>query len=70
MKDPHPSKISGEKVQRHIVKWNVNVSQVALAIVALVLLWKLSGMLGSSDGGGGDPGVGAGVDEDGTSSPW
>lgn len=62
MQDPHPSNISGEKVQQHVFKHEIQWGYVLLAIVALVAMWKFSGAIAAS--GSDEP------DESDTSSPW
>lgn len=42
MRDPEPANISGEKVQRHVFKHEINWGYVILAIAAVAVAWKLS----------------------------
>lgn len=46
MQDPVPENISGQKVQRHVFKHEIQWGYVLLAVVALVALWKFGGALG------------------------
>jgi hypothetical protein len=61
MRDPHPDNISGQKVQRHVFKHEIQWGYVLLAVVALIAMWQLSGAVASS--------AGDETDESDTSSP-
>ena len=50
MRDPAPSNITGEKVQRHVFKHEIQWGYVLLALVALVAIWKFGGVFASADG--------------------
>jgi len=39
MKDPQPSNITGEKVQQHVFKHEVNWGYVVIAAVVLFAVW-------------------------------
>ena len=41
MRDPNPSNITGEKVQRHVFKHSINWGYVAIAVAAVVVALKL-----------------------------
>jgi hypothetical protein len=49
MRDPQPENIAGEKVQRHVFKHEVNWGYVALALVGLLVVLKLSSAIANSD---------------------
>jgi len=43
MRDPHPENISGQKVQRHVFKHEIQWGYVAISLVAvvvIVMLWR------------------------------
>lgn len=50
MKDPKPENISGSKVSKHSVNWEVNVGYLVLGIAAIYVTWKASKLFGSSSG--------------------
>jgi uncharacterized oligopeptide transporter (OPT) family protein len=41
MRDPMPTNISGEKVQRHVFKHEINWGYVAVAVVVLIVAIRL-----------------------------
>lgn len=43
MRDPEPANISGEKVQRHVFKHEINWGHVAVALAVIVVAVKLLG---------------------------
>jgi hypothetical protein len=43
MRDPSPENISGEKVQRHVFKHEINWGHVAVAVAVIVVAGKLLG---------------------------
>lgn len=49
MRDPYQENIDGQKVQRHVFKHEINWGMVAVSLVALVVLWKLSGSIFEED---------------------
>jgi hypothetical protein len=48
MRDPKPDNISGEKVQRHVFKHEINWGYVAVAVALIVVAYRLD--LGGDDG--------------------
>lgn len=59
MRDPDPSNISGEKVQRHVFKHSINWGYVALAVAISLVAWKAVPAVASDDQGKNeDPSVG------------
>ena len=50
MQDPVPENISGQKVQRHVFKHEIQWGYVALALVLVLVVWKVGPLLvGGSD---------------------
>lgn len=51
MQDPTPENITGQKVQRHVFKHEIQWGYVALALVLVLVLWKVGPLLvdGSDD---------------------
>ena len=49
MRDPDPSNISGEKVQRHVFKHSINWGYVAIAVAVVLLGLKLLPAVASDD---------------------
>lgn len=51
MRDPDPENITGQKVQRHTFKHEINWGYVSLAIALLVVGWLLVSTFADSDDG-------------------
>lgn len=49
MRDPQPENIAGAKTQKHVIKHQINWSHVAVAVVALVVIWKVAPVFASDD---------------------
>lgn len=60
MRDPNPSNITGEKVQRHVFKHSINWGYVAIAVAAVVVVLKL--LPDASDNEGKNQDVAAGTE--------
>ena len=60
MRDPNPSNITGEKVQRHVFKHSINWGYVAIAIAAVVVALKL--LSETSDDEGKNQGMASGME--------
>jgi len=60
VRDPNPSNITGEKVQRHVFKHSINWGYVASAIAAVVVALKL--LSETSDDEGKNQGMASGME--------
>jgi len=60
VRDPNPSNITGEKVQRHVFKHSINWGYVAIAIAAVVVALKL--LSETSDDEGKNQGMASGME--------
>lgn len=60
MRDPDPSNISGEKVQRHVFKHEVNWGYVVLGLAGLYAIYRLGDFVNRGDKNQ-DPGLGTEV---------
>jgi len=60
VRDPNPSNITGEKVQRHVFKHSINWGYVAIAVAAVVVALKL--LSETSDDEGKNQGMASGME--------
>jgi hypothetical protein len=62
VRDPDPENIAGEKVQKHVFKHEIQWGYVALAVVAVAVVWKVGpSLLSDSEPKDEDPPLGTEV---------
>lgn len=57
MQDPAPENITGEKVQQHVFKHQINWGHVVVGVAVIYAAWKGAQLVGASGGEGAGDGT-------------